>query len=178
MEEDFLCCVEYTFLVTRRHFIYLLGVVLMYLTSKQLFKRASLFIGAIFVGGMLIFFTLNRASIYNVLVTLDLIPKPEKLTELYFDDAAHLPTSAKSNQVIRFAFVIHNLEATDYQYFYNVSVNANGTRHSVYSGNILVKNDQYYVKYEQFKLLNVPGSQEIVVALTNKQQAIHFRTGA
>ena len=129
------------------------------------------------VGGMLIFYNFNKAAIDNELATLDLIPKPEKLTELYFNDNAKLPNSATSNQVISFAFVIHNLETTDYRYAYVVSVNANGTRHIVDSGNVLVKNNQYYVKNEMFNLLNSPGSQEVVVELTNKQQSIDFWTG-
>jgi len=150
----------------------------MHLTSKQLFKLASvLMIGVTLVGGMLIFYNFNKAAIDNELATLDLIPKPEKLTELYFNDNAKLPNSATSNQVISFAFVIHNLETTDYQYAYVVSVNANGTRHIVDSGNVLVKNNQSYVKNEMFNLLNSPGSQEVVVELTNKQQSIDFWTG-
>jgi len=149
----------------------------MHLTIKQLFKLASLLIGVIVVIGMLVFFSLNRASVYNELVTLDLIPKPEKLTELYFNNNANLPSSVTSNQVISFAFVIHNLETTDFQYTYDVSVNANGTRYIVDSGNVLVKNNQYYVKNEQFNLMNSTGSQEVVVELTNKQQSIDFWIG-
>ncbi len=150
----------------------------MHLTRKQLFKLASvLMIGVTLVVGILIFFNLNRTAIYNELATLDLIPKPEKLTELYFNDNAHLPNSATGNQVISFAFVIHNLETTDYWYAYVVSVNANGTRHIVDSGNVLVKNNQYYVENEKVNLLNSPGSQEVVVELTNKQQSIDFWIG-
>ena len=150
----------------------------MRLTTKELFKLGSLLIGAILLaGGILIFFNLNRASIHNELVTLNLIPKPEPLTELYFDDHKHLPKSAKSNEVISFAFVIHNLEATDYQYVYSVSVNANGTRHIVDSGKVLVKDNQYFVKNEQIHLLNAPGMQEVIVELTNKRQSIDFRIG-
>ena len=149
----------------------------MHLTIKQLRKQVTLSILVIVVVGMTIFFNFNRASIYNGLVALDLIPQPEKLTELYFDNNANLPGSATSNQTIRFAFVIHNLETTDYQYTYAVSVNANGTRSIVDSGIILVKNNQYYVKNEQFKLLNSSGSQDVVVELTNKHQSIDFWIG-
>jgi len=129
------------------------------------------------VVGALIFFNLNRAAIRNELVTLDLIPKPEKLTELYFENNANLPHSTASNQAINFAFVIHNLETTDYQYVYKVFAQANGKKHIVDSGNVLVKNGQYYVKNEKFKLMNSPGSQEVVVELTNKQQSIDFWIG-
>jgi hypothetical protein len=149
----------------------------MHLTIKQLFKLASLFIGVILVVGILVFFNLNRASVYNELFALDLVPKPEKLTELYFNDNANLPSSVTSNQAISFAFVIHNLEATNFQYTYDVSVNANGTRHIVDSGNVLVKNNQYYVKNEKINLIHSTGSQEVVVELTNKQQSIDFWIG-
>jgi len=149
----------------------------MYLTVKQLFKLAFLLIGVALVVGSLTFFNSNRASVYNELMALDLIPQPEKLTELYFNDNANLPASATSNQVVSFEFVIHNLETTDYQYVYNVDVITNGTRHTVDSGSILVKNNQYYLKSEKFNLMNSLGSQEVVVELTNKQQSIDFWIG-
>src|SRR5215469_836725 len=100
-------------------------------TVQHLFKRASLIIGLSLVAGMLIFFNLNRAFLYKELAILDLIPKPEKLTELYFNDPMHLPSSATSNQEISFTFVIHDVETIDYQYVYEVSVNANGAKHIV-----------------------------------------------
>src|SRR5258707_3350861 len=123
----------------------------MHLTIKRLCKLTSLFsIGVTVVVGMLIFFNLNRVSLYNELVTLDLIPKSEKFTELYFNDSTHLPTSATSNRAISFIFVIHNLETVDYQYTYEVFVNAHGARHIVDSSNVFVKNNRYYVKREKF----------------------------
>jgi hypothetical protein len=145
----------------------------MHVTMKQLFKLLPLLIGVALVAGMLIFFNLNRASVYNELANLDLIPKPEKLTELYFNGNANLPNAA-TNKPVSVAFVIHNLEATDFQYVYSVSVNANGTRHIVDSGSVLVKNNQYFTKNEKFSLLNVSGSQEIVIELVNKRQSIDF----
>ena len=53
-------------------------------------------------------------------------------------------------------------------------VNADGTRHLLNKGNVLVKNNQYYVKNEKFKLMNSSGRQEVVVELTNIQQSIDF----
>jgi hypothetical protein len=147
----------------------------MRLTNQRLFKLSSaLGIGVTLIVGVLIFFNLNAAAINNELVALDLVPKPEKLTELYFNNSANLPASATGDQAISFSFVIHNLEAANYQYVYEVSVNANGTRRIVDSGKVLVKNNQYYVKNEQFNLLSSPGRQEVVVALTNMQQSIDF----
>ena len=149
----------------------------MRLTIKQLLKVASLLLGLILVVAMLISLNLNRAAIYNGLVTLDLIPQPEKLTELYFNNSANLPSSATGKQAISFTFVIHNLETTDYQYVYDISVNANGTRHIVDSGNVLVKDNQYYVKNEKLKLMNSRGRQEVVVELINMHESIDFWIG-
>ncbi|HJT57666.1 MAG TPA: hypothetical protein VJ761_14280, partial [Ktedonobacteraceae bacterium] len=125
----------------------------------------------------LLVFNLNRASITNELMTLDLVPKPEKLTELYFNNSINLPDSVPTSQVIRFAFVIHNLETTDYTYVYEVSVHASGTQLIVDSGNVVVKNNQYFVKNERLKLTSTPGRQEIVVTLTNLHQSIDFWLG-
>ena len=150
----------------------------MHPTSKMLFRLISLsMMGVILVVGMIVIFNINRVPIDNELTDLDLLPKPEKLTELYFNDSADLPGSATGNKVISFAFVIHNLETTDYQYVYNVYVNVNGTRHIVDSAKVLVKNNQYYVKNEKFNLMNSPGSQEVVVELINIHQSIDFWIG-
>lgn len=77
---------------------------------------------------------------------------------------------------LSFTFIIHNLEMTDYQYVYQVSVslNDNSTRHIIDSGIVLVKSNQYYFKNEIFNLINLPVRQEVVVELTNKQQSIDF----
>lgn len=265
----------------------------MHFTPKQLLRLTSLLVGVILIVGMFIFFNLNRASIYDELATLDLLPKTEKLTELYFNDNANLPDSGTGNQAtgtysgtindlsskvstslsltgvqqsqgkitgylvlgfglqgsgpfsgtidaakhlqltvtdskghaklffegamqsatslsgdyyqcgtnstpnsqchrasngygiwslvpvleLRFAFAIHNLETTDYQYTYEVSVNLNGAKQIVDSGKVLVKNNQYYVKDEKFNLIDSPARQEVVVELINKQQSIDFWLG-
>ena len=257
-------------------------------TKKQLFKLAALLLGLLLVVvSILIVYDLNKASINNELVNLDLLPKPEKLTELYFNNSANLPGSATGNLVagtyigtiddvssnvktslsltgvqqsqgkitgylvlgpglqgsgpfsgtinenhlrlivkdsaghpsflfegvtqstismngdfyrcspisalsnqcsrqskshgiwnaklvVNFAFVIHNLETTDYQYVYDVYVNASGSRQVIDSGNVLVKNNRYYVKNESFKPIDTSGNQEVVIELINKQQSIDF----
>jgi hypothetical protein len=151
---------------------------MMHLTRKQLLKSASsLLIGVLVVTGVLIFYNLNRASIHDELIALDLLPKPEKMTELYFNDSTKLPDSATRNQTISFTFVIHNLETTNYQYLYEVSVIANGTPHIVDSGSVFVKDNEYFVKDEKFHLMNVSGGQKVVVELLNKHQSIDFWAG-
>lgn len=55
-------------------------------------------ISVIFVAGTIIFFNFDGTSLSKGLATLDLIPKPETMTELYFNDSANLPGSETSNQ--------------------------------------------------------------------------------
>lgn len=123
--------------------------------------------------GMLVFLNLNRASIYNELVAFNLVPRPEKLTELYFN-TVNLPDAVTANQEIHFAFVIHNLETTNYQYAYVVLVNTHGMRHIVDRGTVLVQNNQYYIKNVKFHLAQLSEKQNVIVELTNKQQSIDF----
>lgn len=145
----------------------------MRLINKQLFKLASLLLGLGLTVVIIILLNLNSAAVNNELVALDLIPKPEKLTELYFENSA-IPASATGSQAISFTFVIHNLETTDYQYAYDVVVIAKGGRHVVDSGNVLVKNNQSFVKKEEISLVSSPGRQDVVVELVDLRQSIDF----
>lgn len=144
----------------------------MRLINKQLFKLASLLLGLGLTVVIIILLNLNSAAVNNELVALDLIPKPEKLTELYFENSANLPASATGSQAISFTFVIHNLETADYRYVYEVVVIANGRRHVVDGGNVLVKNNQSFVKKEEIPIS--PGRQDVVVELVNLRQSIDF----
>jgi hypothetical protein len=147
----------------------------MRLTTKQLSQLVFLTTGlVILIGGSVIIYGLNRATIRDELMDLYLLPKPEKLTELYFNNHANLPSHVPNNRVICFSFVIHNLETTDYRYVYSVSINTNSTRHIVDSGTVLVHNDQYFIKDVQIHLPSSTGSQQIAVELINKKQLIDF----
>jgi len=145
-----------------------------HLINKKFHKLASLLLVLGLTVVVIILMNFNSAVIYNELVALDLLPKPEKVTELYFGDSAHLPASATGSQVISFTFVIHNLETTDYSYAYDVVVIANGKRHVVDGGNVFVKNNQSFVKKEEILPENSPVRQDVVVELVNLRQSIDF----
>jgi hypothetical protein len=146
-------------------------------TKRRFFKITALAVGIVVLVGMLLSVNVNRKAIVSELATLNLVPMPEKLTELYFDDGANLPRVASKGQVVAFAFVIHNLEASDYRYLYKVTVSSKDKKLVVDSGSVLVGDTRYYRRDERVKLLDLPGLQEIVVELTNKKQAIDFWVG-
>lgn len=147
---------------------------MMHPTNNQLFKLTSLLLVLGLTVVIIILLNINSAAVYNELVSLDLVPKSEKLTELYFDNSADLPASVTGNQTISFTFVVHNLETTDYQYTYDVVVIANGGRHVVDGGIVLVKKNQSFIKKEEIPVENSPGRQDVVVELVNLRQSIDF----
>ena len=146
----------------------------MRLAKKQLFQLAFLLAGLGLTVVIIILLSLNSAAVYKQLASLDLAPKPEKLTELYFDNSADLPASTTGNQAIRFTFVIHNLETADYRYAYDVVVITSGGRYIVDTGDVLVKNNQSFTKKEEIHLINSPGRQDVVVELVDLRQSIDF----
>jgi hypothetical protein len=63
---------------------------------------------------------LDKSAVYAELNTLNLIPQPERFTELYFEDASNLPRKTVAKQGISFSFGIHNVEYATTVYPYEV----------------------------------------------------------
>ena len=66
----------------------------------------------------------SQNEIKSGLMTLKLLPQPERFTELYFSDyaalSAKLPKTIRKGSTISFAFTIHNLEGKEMNYPYVV----------------------------------------------------------
>jgi hypothetical protein len=122
-----------------------------------------------------IFIYVNRTELYTEMNRLDLVPKPEALTELYFNDYAELPKTTVANQPISFSFTIHNLEGATTTYPYTVSfVYPDGTNNVFASSSVAIPNngsDSVTIDYV-FPQSNLTGS--VVVNLTNLNQQIDF----
>jgi len=74
-------------------------------------------VAAIFIGGYA-----HRALIVRRLDTWKLLPRPERLTELYFDNITGLPTKITPATPQPVGFVVHNLEARTVEYHYVLRV--------------------------------------------------------
>ncbi len=84
----------------------------MRLTKRQLFRLAGLLLGLLLVVSIVIFYNLDKVSINNELVNLDLLPKPEKLTELYFNNSANLPSLTNGNPVTgTYSGTVHDISS-------------------------------------------------------------------
>jgi uncharacterized membrane protein len=71
---------------------------------------------------VVIFGTVQRQAIYDQLYDWKLIPRPERLTELYFTDHTNLPKTYEPDETQVVKFTVRNLEyrTTDYSYVVGV----------------------------------------------------------
>ncbi len=83
--------------------------------------RISIYLALVclFIGGIYLF-SVHNPKVDKVLNTLNVVPKPETYTELYFEDYESLPRASVSGQNLSFNFVIHNLEGEEVTYRYKV----------------------------------------------------------
>ncbi len=79
---------------------------------------AVITVALIAISALLIF--INNGSIKNQLNEWKLLPQPERLTELYFNDHAKLATTYTPDAPQSFGFTVHNLEYRQTEYNYVV----------------------------------------------------------
>ncbi len=116
-------------------------------------KRKSLLVGGItatvFVA-LLIFGITQASAIKNQLNDWKLLPRPEKLTELYFTYPNNLPSTYVSNQKQVISFTIHNLEYQKMNYRYQIiESNQSGTK------SITLKSDNYSLQQNGYVGLSI-----------------------
>ncbi len=118
----------------------------------------------------------GRSSYINsVLNRLNLIPKQEEFTELYFDDYSKLPKQSVAGQDISFSFTIQNHEGRDVTYPYKVYFEyPSGYKYVIKSGLVTTSNRESKTIWvnHRFGMSNLYG--KVVVNLENIDQSIHF----
>lgn len=85
--------------------------------GKNQIRIAAIACAIVFV---CIFALANANAIHRQLNRWALLPRPERLTELYFENHAKLPTTYTAGVPQQFSFVVHNLEYQDTAYRYTV----------------------------------------------------------
>lgn len=88
-------------------------------TNANIVKIAAVAFLTLFV---VVFGIAQRQAIYDQLYDWKLIPRPERLTELYFTDHTNLPTTYEPDETQIVKFTVRNLEyrTTDYTYVVGV----------------------------------------------------------
>ena len=101
--------------------------------------------------------------------------RPERLTELYFENHHLLPDVIRQNEEINFEFTICNLEGEDLEYIYEVFMLWQNQKTIIGRDSIFIKKNESETINQKFLLDEwIAGRIKIVVNLVNKNQQIHF----
>jgi len=113
-------------------------------------------------------------SVYSELYDLNIIPKPEVFTELYFENHENLPFEVLPQHQYSFTFAIHNKEYKNMNYPYFVYILTNNKKLSLQKGNVFLHQDQKQTASVHFSTSSALPKSEIVVTLPGKNQNIDF----
>lgn len=115
-----------------------------------------------------------RPAIYRQLDALKLIPRPERFTELYFENHTNLPKTIVKNETISFSFTIHNMEGKDMEYPYVVYFKNNYGTTTVEKNTALVKDNEYKTITESYTFKSASAQETLYVELTDQRQELRF----
>lgn len=117
----------------------------------------------------------DRSAIAAQMNAWQLLPQPERFTELYFNNYLQLPKTAVARKAFSFSFTIHNLEGAPTTYPYQVYFEyPNGNQAVFEDGSVTVPDgatSSIPVAY-QFPASDLVG--QVVVELTSLGQKIDF----
>ena len=86
------------------------------------------FIVGIVIVGVILIGIVAAQPIKSQLNAWKLLPQPERLTELYFNNSAHLPARYTPGQPQTLSFTVHNLEYRTMSYPYTVTATPDGSQ--------------------------------------------------
>jgi len=150
-----------------------MGIGVLYHISS---KRIVYIIICLFIGGGLILAIINFQNIKNQLNAWKLLPEPEKLTELYFDNSSNLPTTYTPGQNQIFSFTFHNIEyvTVDYHYVVIEMNQTTGQSQTLTTGFDKLVQNQFKTVNVDTTLIDLGPRVEIVVSLPNVNESIDY----
>lgn len=95
------------------------------------------------------------------------VPRPERFTELYFTDARSLPSTHKSNATQDVTFTVHNVEHQTVKYNYRILAKSaeNNTEQILSNGGFTLTPDQTRVTKRTIRIPPMYGRTEFKVSL-------------
>lgn len=116
-----------------------------------------------------------KQAIYAQLDSWKLIPRPERFTELYFNNHTNLPKQISEGETISFSFVIHNLEGKSWQYPYSVFfISQDGQITNIEEATVTLSDGEYKTIEESYTSALADNNGEIFVELQQPKQELHF----
>ncbi len=139
--------------------------------SKQLTLLLS---GAILALVLFLLLFTDKTSVVALLNKYNLLPQPERFTELYFEDHEKLPKEIIATQEPKFKFTVHNLEYEPFTYDYKVQALSTESAKLLNEGTFTLKHDEYKTISGSISTAEASIRTKINVSLENKNQSIHF----
>lgn len=145
---------------------------------EKLFLRKLLFsilATLVFVGGVRIFWHTDKSILLN---KLNVVPKREHYTELYFNNHLALPRHVAEDGSIFFSFSLHSLEGKDMKYPYSVYFVSTDGATTTIDNNMLQLDDGEYKRVEKkYSTPKLAKTGMVFVELLGRNQKIDFRIG-
>lgn len=115
-----------------------------------------------------------KPQIKEVMAQYHLLPEPENLTELYFEDHINLPKTIVRLETYGYTFTVHNLENKDMEYKYITYLKNVDKK-------ILLQQGKFFLNNGEYKSITVGDlgplkstRVKIVVELLGRNQEISF----
>jgi len=106
-------------------------------------------------------------------VALATTKKPERFTELYFENHLKLPSVVKEREKYKYAFTIHNLEHETKEYPYEIYIETDGKKEYLEENSVTLTHEDS-VTLEKAFVVTTATRSALVVNLINKNQEIRF----
>jgi hypothetical protein len=126
-----------------------------------------------FVAVISVYFVIQRATNINSVLASEFVVKPQKFTELYFNQPASLPPQFVIGKLNHFSFIIHNQEGQNLTYSYVVYSEINHQLFPITGNEINLPNFSYQTIPVNF-ILSKNQRSKIVVNLPHQNQSISF----
>lgn len=139
-------------------------------------KKLRIFILAVFLVVLLfVFLWTQQQFVWAQIKNFNLVPIPERFTELYFNDYSSLPRKTVAKEFISFSFIIHNLEGATTTYPYSVYFQYPDGYKVVFAADAITLADgQYQTIIASHTWLASDLQGKVVAELNNLNQHIDF----
>jgi hypothetical protein len=138
-------------------------------------EHKLLMVGSIGTVILVIGCVIFQSAIDRRLYDWKLLPEPQRLTELYFNNSAHLPATYVTGTTQVFSFTVHNLEYNNMTYNYSVSSrSSNYTTTDLVSGSFYLRANLYKDIRINLTMPDLGPRGQILVSLSSPKESIDY----
>jgi hypothetical protein len=117
----------------------------------------------------------NRQAVYDQFYDWKLIPRPERLTELYLTDHRNIPQTYTPGQAQTMSFTVRNLEHRTTDYSYTITQKTtNGKAKQLARGTFSLKHDHKKAVSVRIALADLAKAKRSKLVVTISYQGIAF----